>query len=49
MIKRDLFLSLNLKSDQFLSDDKTQNDGAKVWGKCFEGIALLQVKPIDKL
>jgi len=36
-------------SYQFLSDDKTQNDGAKVEEKWFKGVDLLQVKPVDEL
>ena len=31
------------------ANDKPQDDVAKIWQKWFEGVDLLQVKPIDEL
>ena len=44
------FIDLVIRKHQSeTANDKPQDDVAKIWEKWFEGVDLLQVKPIDEL
>jgi hypothetical protein len=50
LLKVSNFIDLIIHKHQSeTANDKPQDDVAKIWQKWFEGVDLLQVKPIDEL